>query len=477
MINKRIMILVILLTSASSAISSVANQLPKTLDYKLDLKIDYRNDKLYGKCQMTISNGSNQSIEKVPILLYRLLVVKSVEDENHEPLSFTHNVTSISGWEKLQVNYLEISLNKILAPGEMRKINLVYDGYLLGYADEGMRYVKDHIDRNFTIIRTDGFGYPVIGYPNEKDMMAIVNEAYDFLINITVPDGIIVVNGGELVERKKSGDETTFVYRSKKPSWRMDIAMTDYKILEKGKDKIYYFKTDSAGARLMMTDFDKSLELYTSWFGTLSDYKGFTIIEVPEGYGSQADITSILITADNFNNPLEVLTLYHEASHLWNVRNLDAQPCRFESEGLAQFLEFLSAQKLEHKENAISEAAQRYLDEIRKDFIEKPEYQNIPIKDYGINDMTYYSYNLGMVVFAIYYDIVGQDYFNRTIGSFYSEYNSKGTTLDEFINHCKKSAPVDLERFFDDWIYSTNAIKLVAEGKTFKELIQYYKGI
>ncbi|MGD0755850.1 MAG: hypothetical protein ABR927_12400 [Bacteroidales bacterium] len=475
MINKRIMILVILLTSVSSAISSGANQLPKTLDYKLDLKIDYNNDKLYGKCEMTISNGTNQPIEKVPILLYRLLSVKSVENENHNPLSFTQNVISISGWEKLQVNYVEISLNKTLAPGEIRKINLVYDGYLLGYSDEGMRYVKDHIDRNFTIIRTDGYGYPVIGYPNEKDMMAIVNESYDFLLTITVPDGIMVVTGGELVEQKKTGDETTFVYRSKKPSWRLDIAMTDYKILEKGKDKIYYFKTDSAGAKLMMTDFDKSLELYTSWFGALKDYKGFTIIEVPEGYGSQADITSILITADNFNKPGEVLTLYHEASHLWNVKNLDPQPCRFESEGLAKFSEFLLSEKLDHKKNAISQAAQGYLDEARKDFLEKPESQNIPIKDYGVKDMTYYSYTLGMVAFAVFYDLVGQDNFNKIIGSFYSNYNSKGATLDEFINHCKKSAPVDLERFFDDWIYSTKAIKLVAEGKTFKELIQYYK--
>ena len=143
---------------------------------------------------------------------------------------------------------------------------------------------------------------------------------------------------------------------------------------------------------------------------------------------------------------------------------------------MAQFLQFLLSEKLDNKENAVSEAAQRYLDRIRITFNEKQEYQNIPIKDYGVHNMTDYSYTLGMVVFAIFYDLVGQEHFNMIIGLFYSAYYSKGATLDEFINHCQKLAPLDLERFFDDWIYSTKAIKLVVEGKTFKEFIHYYKG-
>jgi aminopeptidase N len=307
-------------------------------------------------------------------------------------------------------------------------------------------------------------------------MMAITREQYDYSIKISVPNGITAVSGGELVNRTSTDGETTFYFQSKKPSWRLDIALADYKFLENGKNRIYYFKRDSTRARSIMNDFETSLKLYTNMYGELKNFQGFSIIEVPEGYGSQADVTSILMTADNFEKQDELLTLYHEASHFWNVKPLDAVPCRFESEGLARFSEFLLSEKLNHKENAIQIAAQSNLDQTRKDFLEKPEYQNVPLKDYGIRDMTYYSYNLGMVVFAIYYKLVGQDCFSKTIRSFYSNYYSKGATLDEFINHCKKSASVDLERFFNDWIYTTNAIKLLADGKTFKEFIQYYKG-
>jgi hypothetical protein len=475
MIPKKLLIVLAMLTTASWIFSSEANQLPKTLAYKLDVRIDYDAEKLNGKCEITLSNGTSQPMAQIPILLYRLLTVKSVENENNKPLPFTQKVISISGWEKIQVNFLEISLSKGLPPGKQIKLNIEYEGYLLGYSEAGWRYVKDHIDKNFTIIRTDGFGYPVVAFPTEREMMAIAKERYDYLIHITIPDDMFAVTAGELIDQIKTDKQITFIYKSKKPSFRLDIAISDYKLLEKNNNKTYYFPSDSTGARTLMDALDVSWQLYTNWFGPLNNDQGYSIIEVPEGYGSQMDVAAFLISADNFNKPGDMHTIYHEVAHLWNVIHLDPQPCRFESEGFAQFLQFLASEKLDHKENAVSDAAQGYLDRIKKDFIEKTEYQNIPIKDYGIHDMTKYSYTLGMVVFALFYDLVGQESFNKIIGSFYSEYYANGATLEEFINHCKKSALLDLESFFNDWIYTTKAIHLVVNGKTFKEFIQYYK--
>ena len=471
---KELLIFFISLTFVSSTLSSDVTQLPSTLEYKLDLRIDYNTKKLYGSCEMTIANETDQAIEDIPILLYRLLSVKNVKNENNIPLHFTQNVTSIIDWEQIQVNFIEISLNKILSPGEQIKIKLEYEGYLFGYSGEGWRYVKDHIDKNFTLVRTDGFGYPTIGHPSERDMMKIAQEHYDYAIDITVPNEMYVVTGGKLIDQKTTDDKTTYIFHSKKPSWRIDIAISDYQICEKGENKVYYFAPDSLGARKVMDAMQASFELYTSWFGPLDKYQGFSVIEVPEGYGSQQDITAIILSADNFIESKEMLAIYHEIAHSWNVTNLDVQPCRFETEGFAQFMQFLASEKLENKKNAVSEAAQRFLDRVRNAFIEKKEYQAIPIKDYGVNDMTEYSYTLGMVVFAIFYDLVGQDHFNKIIGSFYSSHYSKGTTLDEFINHCKRLAPVNVAGFFDDWIYTTRGIKLVVEGKTYNDLIHYY---
>ena len=468
--------MILLFTIASSfAFSPETDPLPNTLNYRLDMRIDYSAEKLYGLCEMTISNGSKRSIEQVPILLYRLLTVKSVRDQNKAPLSYSQNVVSIAGWEEVQVNYVNISLSKRLSPGESYKLIMEYDGYLLGYAEAGWRYVKEHIDRNFTMIRTDGFGYPVVGYPNDRDMMAIAKERYDYTISINVPDEMIAVSGGELINRSKKGDGTTWEFRSKKPSFRLDVAISDYDIFEKGVNKVCYFAGDSLGAHRILNALQTALTLYTGWFGPLDNYQGFTVIEVPDGYGSQQDVAAVILTADNFREAKQMQTIYHEMAHSWNVKHLDLPPCRFESEGFAQFMQFLLLEKLDNAENAVSQAAQRYLDRVRNDFNEQKEYQSIPIKDYGIRDMTDYSYTLGMVVFALFYDLVGQDIFNEIIGSFYTANHLRGATLDEFINHCIKLANRDVEKFFNDWIYSTKGIELVVAGKTFEELLRYYK--
>jgi hypothetical protein len=459
----------------ASALNANVVVLPHTLRYKLDLRIDYNTEKIYGLCEMTILNGDDKPVKKVPILLYRLLSVSSVRTDENIPLNYTQKVINITGWEKLQVNFLEITLDGNLLPGEQRVITIAYEGYLLGYVNEGWRYVKDHISRDFTLIRTDGFDYPVIGLPDEQNMMVVVKEQYDYLINITLPEGLVPVSGAELINKVISGKETTYTFRSKKPSWRLDLAIDDYRMSAKDNNRIYYFKDDSISASTMFNAMESAVELLTDWFGPVKDFRGYTIIEVPEGYSSQQDVSSFNITADNFKNQEGLVSIYHEISHLWNVKSLEAQPCRFESEGYARFMENLISEKLDKKENAVSDAAQKYLENVRKDFTGKPGYQDIPIKEYGTHNMTYYSYTLGMVVFSMLYDLMGQEKFNQIIRSFYSAYNEKGATLNEFTDFCRKLAPFDAETFFNDWIYTTDAVKLIVAGKSYYELLDYYR--
>ena len=475
MITKVLKLFILTFCTVSYALCQDLNQLPNTLEYRIDLKIDYDTRKLFGICEMKISNETDNPIEKVPILLYRLLTLKSVNDERDESLTYSQSIMSISGWEEIQVNFIDISLNKILNPGEQQTIILEYEGFLFGYSSEGWRYVKDHIDKNFTLIRTDGFGYPVIGYPSEKDMMKISQQQYDYLINITIPASLHAVTGGKLIDIIGTGDEKTYVFRNKKQSWRLDIAISDYKTLEQGENRVYYFADDSISAQKIMKALQGAFNLYTSWFGPLDNYQGFSIIEVPEGYSSQQDIAAIILSAENFKESSDMRTIYHEIAHSWNVRNMEDQPSRFETEGFAQFMQFRLLEELDKKGNAVSEAAEGYLDRVRNAFLANKEYQTIPIKDYGIHEMTNYSYTLGMAVFAIFYELIDQEHFNNIIGTFYSDNHASGATLDEFIEHCIKLAPVDLKRFFKDWIYTTRGINLVVEGKTYDELIDYYR--
>jgi aminopeptidase N len=460
--------------SGSLLSAPAADPLPKTLAYNLDMNIDFETEKLLAECKITFSNNSDRSIGHIPLLLYRLLSVKSVTAEDNMPIPFTQKIVSVSGREKLQVNFIEIQLQTKLQPHEQKTINMEYDGYLLGYTETGWLYVRDHIGKDFTIIRTDGFGYPIAGYPDSEEMWAIVKESYDYRAQITVPEDVLVANGGELDDKIPKDNKTTWIYKSRKPSWRMDFAVSGYRLLTGNDNKVFYFPQDSLGARSIMTALKNSLNLYTNWFGPLDNFPGYSIIEVPEGYGSQQDITCSMLTADNFKSADKMEGLYHEISHLWNVKSLDKQPCRVESEGYAQFTQFLALEKLENRENAVAEAAQRYIDRLRKNFNEKKELQTIPIKDYGVRDMTEYSYTLGMVMFAVLYNKVGEKDYNKMIGSFYKKYHAAGATLDDFTRHFSSAASVNLDRFFDEWIYTTKAISHIMDGKTYTDLLELY---
>jgi len=95
----------LVLTFVSSAFSSASGQLPSIPEYRLDLRIDYDTKKLYGTCEITISNRTEEPIKTIPVMLYRLLTIKNVEDENNVRLSFDTKIISISGWEQIQVNF------------------------------------------------------------------------------------------------------------------------------------------------------------------------------------------------------------------------------------------------------------------------------------------------------------------------------------------------------------------------------------
>jgi len=173
----------------------------KTIDYKLDLKVDYKSEKIFANCQLTVLNPSEQSIWQIPLTLYRLMKVTSVENEEEADLSFTQQVTSYEDWEKLQVNYIEISLKNPIQRGAKKTIRIKYEGYLLGYSEVGMKYVKDRVDEKFTIIRPDCKAYPEVGYPSWKVSRSAGLQSYNYLINVTVPNSLAVANGGKLVQK------------------------------------------------------------------------------------------------------------------------------------------------------------------------------------------------------------------------------------------------------------------------------------
>ena len=446
----------------------------KTLGYELNYRLNYEEKKLFCDGKMTVSNPSNNPVDHIPLLLYRLIKITSLEDENGDTIPFTQKVVSFSDWEQLQVGFVEVASHSKIKQGETYTLHFQCEGYLCGYT-EAMRYVKDHIAPEYTVLRTETFAYPVGGYPSWRVNQAAGFQKFDYLIRVTVPDTLVVANGGKLVDKTVENGLSVYTYRNLKPAWRIDAAIARYDVLESGKNKIYYFPEDSSGARRAMAALEKTVALFTGWFGPVQDYHGFAIIEVPVGYGSQADVTTILQTANTFKNPDYLYELYHEVSHQWNVKSSDAAPARFESEGLAMFLQHKLQEMFEKKLDAVEKAFTKYTERLCKMVDKTPKIKNIPMIDHGKEDITDLSYTKGMLMFAILYELVGEEVFNRMMGSFYQKYHASQATSDEFVEHCKNLSNVDLTRFFRDWVYTAQSWEYICNRVPLEGMVAKYR--
>jgi hypothetical protein len=440
--------------------------------YDLVFTADLNNERIAGSARIRLRNEHTQAVNEASLLLYRLLSVQDVRDGAGKQLAFTQAIVVFEDLTKLQVNQVRVPLVPALAPGMETTVEIRYGGHVLGYAETGMAYIRDRVDSAYTLLREDANAYPTVGYPSMRLRRTAGLPVYEYAARITVPSTHTVANGGQLVERIDHGATTTFVYRSVKPSWRMDFAIAPFRMLRRGNLTVFHLPADSVGALRIIDAMSRTLALYTRWFGPLRGESPFAVIEIPDGWGSQADVTSILQAAAAFREPKREAELYHEISHLWNVTATDRPAPRW-NEGLATFLEDVATDSLSGRATTDSNAIRfaRWLGErARMD----SSLRTVAPVDYGKREMTGYSYWVGSVMFYGLYRLVGHDVFRRIIGDYYRAHGANGGNTADFVRLAKELSPVDLDSYFADWLYSARWVTVVSSAQSPRDLYARY---
>ncbi len=437
------------------------------MSYTLEMDIDYGQRSVNANCELLLSKTTGEQTTEIPLLLYRLLEVTSVS-VNGENIPFQQEITSLEGLDVFQVNYVQIFLPEAFSKMKDYQVNIEYEGTIQGYSETGLTYVKDNIDGHFTIIRPESLPYPICGTPQFSTLKDISTQHFTYDLKVTVPDSLYVVNGGVLVDSLRHEGLTTFIYRSVQPTYQIVATIAKYQVIKHEGITTFYFEDDSKDALRVHNEMLEAFELYAKWWGRLKSRDNFSLIEIPEGYGSQANENFIIQTASAFNEPGQVMQLYHEISHLWNVKPADKNPPRW-NEGLATFIQYLTVERLKRR-ILIDSIANEYYRSIGED----SNYAEIALIDYGTNNVTGRSYTVGFVAFYILYKVVGDDAFHQAIKSYYNEFYVSGSTTQEFVQHFNVQTKENVEKIFNDWFFSTDYFKYLKEGLTLNELIQKY---
>jgi hypothetical protein len=467
--------LALLIVLTSSVVDAQVVLSPIRYDWSVE--VDFDVEILRGTAGIVLRNPSAESVRQTSLLLYRLLRVKTVRDHHGKELAFSQAVVAFEDFGKLQVNQILVTLPEPLAPGAQTTIEIQYEGYLLGYSETGMRYLQDRIDPEFTILRADSWAYPSPGYPSMAVTRGVPMPDFTYSARITVPKGLTVANGGRSEGIVTVGNQVTFHFSSLKPSWRMDFAIAKYTESSSGPIRVYYLPGDALGATGVAQAAKQALDLYSAWFGPLPETAGLTFIEIPDGWGSQADVATIIQTAAAFKDPKQYRQVYHEISHLWNVPDTDRPSPRW-NEGLADFLMYLVSQEITGKPE-VDAQANSLVDYLRGSLPTHEAWRKVPLVDYGRADMTDDSYSVGAVYFDLLYRLVGRETFNRIIGGYVAEFRTRGGSTkdlaDVVCNTAKMDLSMDLSQLNNDWIFTAAWTDRVGHSASIQDLEAYYR--
>lgn len=445
-----------------------------------DLYFEVKPEKGFFNSQgtITILNDTKEAFKKLCIMLYHELSVKNIRNKENESLAFLQEKVTLEDEENYLVNYITISLNEALQANEQINISIEYEGSLNGYS-KVMAYVKDKIHKEFSILRPDCHAYPIIAEPSFSSILKSYKNNFTYNILVRVPKFYKVGCGGALKNVTEVKDYNIFNYVGDSPTWRFDIAVADYSIVE-DKDinlKIFAFPEHKANAEnIVVNEIKRAFHLFEDLFGDLREDKYFTVVEIKEAYGSQAGDNYILMEEHGFSGDTKKLThLYHEIGHAWNVKAKNhIQRTRFFDEAFASYFEALAIKNFYGYKEFIGK-----MDLYRNLFIESVNEDrinfNTPICNYGKYEIGHNSYTKGPWVLYLLNEILGDEVFFKAIRIFLSEFRDKEVDFEDFKELIEEVSNIDLSMFFKKWIYGIESSELLCSDVDVKHMINNYK--
>jgi len=438
----------------------------------LDLRIDYSRQAIDGSITLVLRNRSNRPVASVPLLLNRLMKVSQAADGSGASLPFTQAIAVFHDDSIRQVNAITVTPRSALGAGDSLAITLFYGGILVGYAETGSRYIQDHVSREFTIIREDAYAFPVVGAPSWASIKTIPREPFSFTARVTAPSDLVVAMGGELQDRTRRDSLTTWRYRSTGPVPFLNITVAPYRQLGGPTTRIFHFPADSAGARMLQDAVVAALDRFADWYGPIPGRPVLTVIEIPEGYGSQASLTAgIIQTADAFRDRTELRQVYHELSHIWNVPDLE-QPSPRWNEGLASFLQWRMAGELDGWDEW-DRQLQRAVKAVLERCAPPAPCNTVPLQGYGEAGLTDRSYAVGLLMFYSLYRVLGADGFDHAYRTFMLQYRDSGATTAELEAAFRRESPFS-DAVFADWLTTTRWYARLAGGESLQQILASY---
>lgn len=456
--------------------SEIAGPKLPVIHYDLRIRILPQEQTLESESRVTVENSDHHPITEVCFLLYRLLDVATVQDESGKPLEFQQTVVKLTDEPSMQVNKVTLGLRSPLNVGARTTFTVKFGGFIYGYP-EVMAYVHDHVGEDYTLLRPDALAYPIVSNPSLAGLIDAARASFSYEMEVNVPSGYVVASGGVAAEPHTDNGRVTFRFHSRVNTSRIDVAVARFKVLrnERSDLSVYTLPEDEQGAARLLQAMEQVIAFYTEEFGPAPGGGGYSAIEIPEGYGSQAAKFYFLQEATAFRDPGRLHEMYHEIGHSWNAKaKPEVERTRWFDEAFASYFEALAQRRLEG-EPAFAQRMNTYRDRFRKQVQENPRIAETAIRDYGKYELGDCSYTKGAWSLFVLNTMVGDPAFSRIIREFLTQHATDAADFGDFRATAERVSKKDLSRYFKEWIEEDASSKLLLESQSVEEIASRYR--
>ncbi len=425
-----------------------------------ELEVEVFPDRKFIKGQNTITYTVNEPYQLMQIDLQAPMKITKVT-QNGENLLVTdegnaHFIKLIKD-QKAGKEY-EVIVHFEGEPREAR--NAPWDG--------GFSWKKDENGKHFIATSNQGLGASV-WWPCKDHMY---QEPEGMTITATVPENLICVSNGRLINKKNLSGKTAYTWQVKNPinNYGVNLNIGDYVNFnevyegEKGAlDMDYWVLRDNfEKAKKHFTDAPKMMEAFEYWFGPYPFYEdSFKLVEVPYlGMEHQSSVTygnkyvmgylGQDLSGTGWGLKFDFIII-HEAGHEWfanNITNKDIADMWIH-EGFTAYSESLF---LDYHHG--TDAANAYVIGTRRSIQnDRPLIGAYGVNNEGSGDMYYKGANLLHTL----RQIVGDDEKWRSIlRGMNKTFYHKTVTTHEIENYLDANIAADLKPVFDQYLRTTN---------------------
>ncbi len=369
-----------------------------------------------------------------------------------------------------------ISLKAKQTPGEVKSVILTFKGKPKVAQrppwDGGWTWTQDSNGKTFAANANQGIGAS-IWWPNKDHPY---DEVDSLDLRATVPEGLVAVGNGRLVDSLKSRGQTTYHWKVVNPinNYGVNINIGDYKHWhetfdgEKGEldTDFWVLREDLAKAKKQFKDAPKMLKAFEYWLGPYPWYEdSYKLVQAPYlGMEHQSSVTygnkfengylGRDLSGSGWGEKWDYIII-HESAHEWFANNITDKDVAdmWIQEGFTTYAENLFVDYYWGKE-----AASDYVVGMRRNIRnDRPIIGTYNVRHEGSGDMYFKGANILHTLRQLIEDDekwrsilrgLGQEFYHQTVTS---------AQVEKYIS---EQSGIDLTQFWDQYLRTTMIPKI-----------------